>query len=67
MTGWKIVCPDGKERHFPYINHGDAACDARVFDRPSHACECGAAPHTVEPIPAYTVPNPGGVSPHGAS
>ena len=32
-SGWKIVCPDGAERHPPYFNHGDAAFDAKVFAR----------------------------------
>lgn len=30
-TGWEVVCPDGKVRHFPYHNQGDAACDADVY------------------------------------
>lgn len=29
--GWEIVCPDGKVRHYPYHNEGDAECDAAVF------------------------------------
>lgn len=32
LHGWKILCPDGKERHYPYINYGDAECDARIYD-----------------------------------
>jgi len=32
-TGTEIVCPDGIVRNFPYRNHGDAECDARVIER----------------------------------
>lgn len=27
--GYKIVCPDGKVRHYPYGNRGDADFDAK--------------------------------------
>lgn len=54
-TGWKIVCPDGKERHYPYGNHGDAMFDASAMDRgecfdeeTGDVCPKGG-PHTVEP------------------
>lgn len=49
--GWKIVCPDGRERHCPYFNHGDALFDAGVFSNPGHPnrCECGGDKHEVEP------------------
>lgn len=68
MTGWKIVCPDGKGRHYPYANHADALFDAEVFDGPhENQCECGASSHTVEAIPFHAVPNPGGTTTHGAS
>lgn len=30
-AGWEVVCPDGKVRHFPYHNYGDATCDAEVY------------------------------------
>ena len=33
MNGWEIVCPDGRVRHYPYINFGDAECDAEVCER----------------------------------
>ncbi len=29
-SGYEIVCPDGRVRHYPYHNEGDADCDARV-------------------------------------
>ena len=31
--GSEVVCPDGKVRHFPYHNQGDALCDARTYSR----------------------------------
>lgn len=37
VRGYEVVCPDGKVRHFPYHNEGDAMCDAEVFD---HAGRC---------------------------
>lgn len=30
-AGWEIVCPDGRVRHYPFHNHGDAACDAESY------------------------------------
>lgn len=33
MNGWEIVCPDGRVRHLPYINLGDAESDATSIDR----------------------------------
>lgn len=58
-AGWKVVCPDGSERHFPYHNHGDALCDASVFDKSPEHCTryleppvsaCPGGAHAVEPI-----------------
>lgn len=65
MNGWKVICPDGKERHYPYINHGDAACDARAFERHAAPCEsrddteCPGGQHDVVPC-VFTPPRPGG-------
>jgi hypothetical protein len=36
-AGWEIICPDGKSRHLPYRNLGDAECDARVISG-EHGC-----------------------------
>lgn len=27
--GWEVVCPDGRMRHYPFHNEGDAASEAR--------------------------------------
>lgn len=32
-AGYEIVCPDGRVRHFPFHNEGDAASDARHYSR----------------------------------
>lgn len=29
--GYEVVCPDGRCRHYPYRNKGDAVCDARML------------------------------------
>lgn len=31
LHAWEVVCPDGLVRHLPYINRGDALCDAEVY------------------------------------
>lgn len=50
-TGWRVVCPDGQERHFPYFNHGDALFDAEVFSRDrARFPDCPEGAHTVEPV-----------------
>ena len=73
MNGWIVACPDGKHRCPPYINHGDAACDAktvqnrgRCFDddveppwHPHGPCPDPKGEHTVEPI-VYQMPAPRG-------
>lgn len=69
MIGWVIVCPDGKERHYPYINHGDAECDAGAYTR-RRCCkpgtnvpersECPQGEHTVEPREREVPRPPGG-------
>jgi len=28
---WWIICPDGKSRHLPYHNEGDAEADAATY------------------------------------
>lgn len=66
MNGWRILCPDGKDRHFPYINHGDAACDARVImergrctddEHPHGLCPDPSGKHEVVPC-VYEMPKP---------
>ena len=32
-AGWEVVCPDGRVRHPPYHNHGDAEADAAIYTR----------------------------------
>lgn len=32
QLGWHIRCPDGKVRHYPYINYDDAKFDAELCD-----------------------------------
>lgn len=73
-SGWKIVCPDGKERHYPYNNRGDAEFDAKTYsstmvtesggcaiddrNREQHG-ECPGGEHAVEPC-VFTRPQPAG-------
>lgn len=42
---YEIVCPDGKVRHFPYTNQGDAVVDARVAD---NRCQFYPTPNEME-------------------
>ena len=28
--GWEVVCPDGRVRHYPFHNHGDAESTAQL-------------------------------------
>ena len=45
--GWEIACPDGRIRHFPYHNEGDALCDAEVYSE--RGCRAGGgAPTALE-------------------
>lgn len=66
-TGWKIVCPDGQERHYPYINFGDAECDSGVLaergcaPRDAGQSSCPGGEHKVEPV-TYQMPAPTGES-----
>jgi len=58
---WEIVCPDGRVRHLPYVNRGDAEADAelcderrcRLYAEPEPlelaAPPCQGAPHRVRP------------------
>lgn len=55
MNGWKIVCPDDAERHYPYLNHGDAEHDARVFSEPGRCDGCPGGAHEVVPC-VYDMP-----------
>jgi hypothetical protein len=32
-AGWEVVCPDGRVRHLPYHNRGDAQSHARFASR----------------------------------
>lgn len=32
-AGWEVVCPDGRVRHLPYHNLGDAQSHARFASR----------------------------------
>lgn len=57
MTGWIVICPDGAERHFPYINKGDAECDAECYTDSDPPCAgCPGGKHTVVPKPGYEPP-----------
>ena len=54
---WEIVCPDGRVRHLPYRNRGDADVDAelceerhcQIYDGPLDvgAGPCPGGPHRV--------------------
>lgn len=57
-TGWEIVCPDGKVRHYPYINFEDAEFDAKTAA--SGKCQFYPTPGALE---VQHGPCPGG--PHG--
>lgn len=43
---WEIVCPDGRVRHLPYANKGDADCDAEVCDE--RGCQLYPEPTDLE-------------------
>jgi hypothetical protein len=30
-TGWEVICPDGRVRHWPYLSRTDAEADGRIF------------------------------------
>ena len=39
-AGYEIVCPDGRVRHFPFHNEGDAKSDAEHYSR-ERDCQAG--------------------------
>jgi hypothetical protein len=47
-AGWEVVCPDGRVRHLPYHNLGDARSHARFASRPDWFAKrgCRLAPKT---------------------
>jgi hypothetical protein len=47
-SGWKVICPDGRGRHLPYHNLGDARSHARFASRPDWFAKrgCRLAPKT---------------------
>lgn len=63
--GYEIVCPDGRVRHFPYHNEGDATCDAECYTERRNCGEfagpgcppewsdppCPQGEHTARPVP----------------
>ena len=70
MIGWQILCPDGKERHYPYINQGDAECDAALYSErgcrsdPDMIVRHGPCPegrHVLAPA-VFTLPEAPGVA-----
>ena len=34
-TGWEVICPDGRVRHYPYLSREHAEAEAGRLD---HAC-----------------------------
>lgn len=32
VAGYEVVCPDGRVRHYPYHNKGDADCDCGLMN-----------------------------------
>ena len=57
--GWTVRCPDGKLRHYPYHNEGDARFDAKHISGEKEKCwkftdredkSCPGGEHTVEPV-----------------
>jgi hypothetical protein len=46
-AGWEVVCPDGRVRHLPYHNLGDARSHARFASRPDWFAKrgCRLAPN----------------------
>lgn len=54
--GFEVVCPDGRVRHYPYHNEGDAQCDAEVFTE--RKCQLYPEP---SPLELEQTPCPEGV------
>lgn len=53
-AGWEVVCPDGRVRHLPYHNLGDAQSHARFASRFSLVREARMPP-CPEARPARTI------------
>ncbi len=58
-AGYSIKCPDGKFRHYPYHNEGDAEFDAKHYTKGGKPCpdpnngqpsNCPGGLHVVEPV-----------------
>ena len=51
-AGWEVVCPDGRVRHLPYHNLGDARSHARFASRPDwfakRGCRLASRPGELE-------------------
>lgn len=47
--GYEVVCPDGRIRHMPYHNEGDARCDAGVNTERGHRYSPGNPPEWYDP------------------
>jgi hypothetical protein len=50
--GFVILCPDGKQRGYPYHNKGDADFDAGAYTEKGRCRHkgCTVGKHTVEPV-----------------
>lgn len=60
-SGWEIVCPDGRVRHYPYHNHGDAQSHAEFASDPKWFAKrgCRLGPESDE-LELSQPPCPGG-------
>ncbi len=60
---WEVVCPDGRVRHYPYHNLGDAESTARIASKsgvaPGERVGCRMWPEP-SPLEAAQPPCPGG-------
>lgn len=45
-SGWEIVCPDGRVRGCPYMNHGDAVAMAEL--KTTTRCQCWPKPSAAD-------------------
>lgn len=60
ISGYEVICPDGKARHYPYFNEGDANFEAEHIIK--NGCSslndpvrtiktvCPGGTHTVRPL-----------------
>lgn len=57
---FEIVCPDGKVRDMPHLNHGDAQSMAEMYDRSGHKGEraCRGRGHHVREVGQSETPEP---------